>query len=144
MAFTAPNWQRGAMQLMLRSIAAGDRKGLDAGFRVIDATFRAPNRDRPFCPRRRTSGRSFCRGFLALRTRSGGARAPRERICRGIQRSDRQTAPKSTKPPAGWPQEKYQERFKREDAENTQPVACSTAWPSAFPASWPTTKSCAN
>jgi hypothetical protein len=37
--FRSPELQRGAMQLMLRSIATEDRKGIEAGFRTIDATF---------------------------------------------------------------------------------------------------------
>lgn len=37
--FHSPELQRGAMQLMLRSIAAENRKGIDAGWRAIDATF---------------------------------------------------------------------------------------------------------
>ncbi len=115
--FHSPELQRGAMQIMLRSIAAGNRKGLEAGWRAIDATFahqtEVGNFARDGGPVGGPSAAAFwlCeldQAVLVLRE-SEFAAEYKDRIDKLI--------PKIHQAARWMAQEKYQERLKREDAE---------------------------
>jgi hypothetical protein len=115
--FHSPELQRGAMHLMMRSIADEDRKGLEAGWRAIDATFahqtELGNFARDGGPVGGPSAVAFwlCeldQAILVLRE-SKFATEYKDRIDKLI--------PKIHKA-AGWlALEKYQTRLMREDAE---------------------------
>lgn len=115
--FHSPELQRGAMQLMLRSIAAENRKGIDAGWRAIDATFAHQTEIGHFArdggPVGGPSAVAFwlCeldQAVLVLRESQYAAQY-KDRIDKLI--------PKIHKAARWLAQEKYQERLKREDAE---------------------------
>jgi hypothetical protein len=115
--FRSPELQRGAMQLMLRSVVAGERKGLEAGWRAIDATFEHQTELGHFArdggPVGGPSAVAFwlCdldQAVLVLRE-SEYADEYKERIDKLL--------PKIQKAARWLAQEKYRERLKREDAE---------------------------
>jgi hypothetical protein len=115
--FHSPELQRGAMQLMLRSIAAGERKGIEAGWKAIDATFERQTELGHFArdggPVGGPSAVAFwlCdldQAVLVLRE-SEYAAEYKDRIDRLL--------PKIHKAAAWLAQEKYRARLKREDAE---------------------------
>jgi hypothetical protein len=115
--FRSPELQRGAMQLMLRSIAAEDRKGVEAGWRAIDATFAHQTELGHFArdggPVGGPSAVAFwlCeldQAVLVLRE-SRFAAEYKERIDRLI--------PKIHQAARWLAQDKYRERLKQEDAE---------------------------
>jgi hypothetical protein len=115
--FRSPELQRGAMQLMLRSIAAEKREGMEAGWRAIDATFAHQTEIGHFArdggPVGGPSAVAFwlCeldQAVLVLREGRYGEEY-KERIEKLIPRIHKA---------ARWlAQEKYIERLKREDAE---------------------------
>ena len=115
--FHSPELQRGAMQLMLRSIAAENRKGLEAGWKAIDATFAHQTELGHFArdggPVGGPSAVAFwlCeldQAVLVLRE-SRFAAEYKDRIDRLL--------PKIHKAARWLAQEKYRERLKSEDAE---------------------------
>ncbi|MCC6124112.1 MAG: hypothetical protein IT426_04060 [Pirellulales bacterium] len=115
--FRSPELQRGAMQLMLRSIAAGDRKGVEAGWRAIDATFAHQTELGHFARDGGPAGGPSAVAFwlceldqavLVLRE-SRFAAEYKDRLDRLI--------PKIRKAARWLAQDKYRERLKREDAE---------------------------
>ena len=115
--FRSPEFQRGAMHYMIRSIVKGDRQGIDDAWRAIDAAFERQTEIGNFArdggPMGGPSAAAFwlCeldQAILVLRESSFGP-GYKERIDRLI--------PKIHKTAQWLAMRKYEERLKREDAD---------------------------
>jgi hypothetical protein len=115
--FRSPELQRGAMQLMLRSIAAENRRGIEAGFLAIDATFEHQTDLGHFARDGGPVGGPSAVAFWLCELDQAVLVLRESRFAKEYKERTDALVPKIRKAARWLAQEKYRERLKREDAE---------------------------
>jgi hypothetical protein len=115
--FRSPELQRGAMQLMLRSIAAENRKGVEAGWLAIDATFEHQTELGHFARDGGPVGGPSAVAFWLCELNQAVFVLRESPFAAEYKNRIDKLIPKIHKAARWLAQEKYRERLKREDAE---------------------------
>lgn len=115
--FKSPEFQRGAMHFMIRAVARNDRRGIDHGWRAIDATFGLQNEKGHFSPDHRPYGGPSAVAFW-LADLSQALLILRESELEPEYRQQiDQVIPKIHRAARWLARPRYQNYLKREDAE---------------------------
>ena len=140
--FQSPEFQCPAMRYLIRAVARGDARGVDAAWLAIDATFafqtERGNFGREGTPRGGPSAVAFWLAELdqAVLTLQESKLEPR-------YRDHIQTLRPKIKKAADWlALPRYQKRLERDDAE-ARTACCSTPWPTVCRAFWTAMPNCA-